>query len=223
MVLSKPRAIALGDIPTGHTAEEGNLRWNAGVLEVYTGIIWMALGSGGGGDQTRILNITGADLGYANPATPGVFVSGGTPPTGMPGARIPVLDFADGANKNHAGWEVGSFYPNYGTESLQLNLVWTSTVTTGSVVWRTAFAAMADGDNITNKIFADPQSVTTAAPDASMKLTVSAISLSQAQADAVAAGDTVVIVVQRDPTDAADDMAGTARLVAASLSWVSGG
>ena len=92
------------------------------------------------------------------------------------------------------------------------------TATTGNVIWRAEVEAITDGDATDTDAassYAAPQSVTDAAPGTPAgRITVAEITLSVAQADAMAAGDLVRLRISRNATNASDTMAGDAEVLA---------
>jgi hypothetical protein len=208
--LARPSAYTLADIPAGHTPVAGTIRWTGSVFEIFNGSLWSAVG---GSDPYFRLNISGADLGYANPATPGSYVPSATPPAGLPGVRLDTLDFPDGASISQAGWivrRVNKLISN----PLALHLTWFSTATAGSVVWQAAIAPF-DSDSLgSGLVFGSLHGLVDAAPGTAYQFTTNALDIT---AGLPALYDDFVLLVRRDPTNGNDDMAGTARLVSAYL------
>jgi hypothetical protein len=91
-------------------------------------------------------------------------------------------------------------------------LVWTSTVTTGSVVWEVAYRTVA-GDDTTSLDQAAAEetlNVTDAAPGATDRRLQCAVTAAAAN---FAADETVEVKVSRDGTQGSDTLAGAAQLV----------
>ena len=181
----------------------GNLSWGAG--------------GSGGGDQTRALNVAAADIGYTSGAVLEAFVSAGTPPSGAVVQRIMTVAFDSDADR-FASWDIGSFYPNYSGQTLTLTIEWMTDATTGDCTWKAAFAAFNSGDALTNKVTAAMRSTTTSAPGTAKTVVTTTITFTQVQADAVAAGDSVVLLLGRD-TVAGTPLSGKAKVTKLSLSW----
>jgi hypothetical protein len=170
-------------------------------------------------DTVHALNLVGADLGYTNAPTPGTYTPAGTPPSGLPAVRIPVLDFADGAVDQFCAWEIGSFFKNYSGQKLRVDIVWTSTVTTGNVRFVVSAASYASGADITTKVFDSKTAGALAAPASSMLTTKTTILVERVWFDDIDAGDNVIFLLGRTPTDGGDTMVGTARVLSVTLSW----
>lgn len=133
-------------------------------------------------------------------------------------AHFLTLDF-DGAGATiescHFNFRVPIDYASGGT----LKLTWIANAVAGSVKWQAQVSAVTPGDVDTpiEHAFAAAASVTTAAnATEANRDTESAITLTM---DGAAAGDTVDLVVFRDPADAADTCTVDARIRAAVFEY----
>jgi hypothetical protein len=208
--------------PAGNPAEGTSLLFvNASdqLVKRTSGGADTTFGSGGssGGDQTRMLNVAAADIGYTSGAVLEAFVSAGTPPSGAVVPRIMTVAFNSDADR-YASWDIGSFYPNYSGQTLTLTIEWMTDATPGDCTWKAAFAAFNSGDVLTNKVTAAMRSTTTSAPGTAKTVVTSTITFTQAQADSVAAGDSVVLLIGRDTT-AGTPLSGKAKITKLALSW----
>ena len=106
---------------------------------------------------------------------------------------------------------------NYvGTASIIL--VWTSTATTGNVVWDADYRAVGgnDAESLDQATFQESVTVTDAAPAAANNRLEVSVSLTSAN---LAADDTLEFAIGRDGADSADTMAAAAILVDVLLQY----
>jgi hypothetical protein len=99
-----------------------------------------------------------------------------------------------------------------------LEIRWTTTLTSGDVVWDCDYRAVGgnDAESLDQASNQESVTVTDTAPGAANRLLVTTISLTSAN---FAAGDTVEFTIFRDGTDSADTLAGTAILVGARFQY----
>lgn len=136
------------------------------------------------------------------------------PDTGVRGTHA-VLNF-EKATVRGIPWQ--KFMPaGYdGTNNLRVSLYWVAlAATTGNVVWAAAFERdNAGGDDIDSESFAALQTAApSAAPGTAGVIAKATIDFTQAQADAIAAGEPLRLFVQRTSSDGSDTMADTAQLL----------
>lgn len=121
-----------------------------------------------------------------------------------------VAVFEDSGTPN-ANWD-GRMPPSYNDSDIEVEIHWASVTTnSGAVVWNVEFERLDNnGQVITADGFASAISVTAnpAATTGALKYTV--IALTQAQADAVAAGESFRMRITRNTASGSDTMVGQA-------------
>lgn len=106
---------------------------------------------------------------------------------------------------------------SYAAGTITVTLYWVAaTATSGDVVWNVQFEAMA-GTDIDADSYASVQAATGTANGTSGILTATSITLTQAQADAIAAGGSFRIQVIRDADNGSDSMTGDAQLLCIAI------
>lgn len=100
----------------------------------------------------------------------------------------------------------------------KLKIVWTSTVTTGNVVWDFVYRAVggSNAESLDQSTAQESLTVTSAAPGAADRRMVSEMALTAAN---LAAGDTLEFAFGRDGADAADTLAGAVTVHAVLLEY----
>jgi hypothetical protein len=130
---------------------------------------------------------------------------------------LPVLEFEDGTATAGEYAIFGGFLPQtYAAGSLRVRIAWMAeSATTNAVKWDAAFKSFTDNvDDMDVKVFAASQTATTTTADTSSgKLKYTEITLTQAQADSVAAGEYFQLYLFRDADNGADTMSGDAQVV----------
>lgn len=108
---------------------------------------------------------------------------------------------------------------NYGGEDVNVDIDWVAeTATSGGVTWGVEFEANAPGGNdIDSDSFATQQTGTSTTNATSGVITRTTISLTQAQADAIAANDNFRLRVQRVTGDGGDTMTDDAEIIKVSV------
>lgn len=103
----------------------------------------------------------------------------------------------------------------YDGKPLEVHIHWVAaTATSGDVVWGGAWERdAAAGHDIDGNSFASQKTETTAAPGTSGQIKITTIEFTQAEADAIVAGDAYRLMLQRVAGDAADTMAGDAQVL----------
>jgi len=107
----------------------------------------------------------------------------------------------------------------YSGEDITVNIDWVAeTATTGGVTWGVSFEANSTGGNdIDLDSFSAQQTGTDTTNATSGIITTTSITLTQAQADAIAAGDYFRMELERVVTDGDDDMVGDAQILKITL------
>ena len=123
-----------------------------------------------------------------------------------------VLDFADGANTLSAQTQL--LLPADWLAGVDVRLVWFTTATAGNVVWQVATICVADAET-GDPAFNTASTVTDAAKGTTLQHNDAAIT--GLTMTGCAAGETLFLRVFRDPANASDTLAATARLVAVEL------
>jgi hypothetical protein len=176
------------------------------------------VGSGSGSASKEIrFNIAGANVGYTASPTPGTFTSAGTPPTGMVVPRVDTQDYSDSADQ-YASW-AATVPDNYAGEDLTVEIEYLlDSVTSGDVTWKAAFAASGDATDMTNKVTAAKQATTSTVPGTAQVKERTTIAFTQAQADSLAAGSNITLIVARD-TAAGTPATAAARMTGLRIYW----
>jgi len=108
---------------------------------------------------------------------------------------------------------------NYAGEDITVEIEYMlDSVTTGDVTWKVGFAASTDGTDMTNKVTAARQATTSTVPGTAKVKKRATITLTAAQADSIAAGYNITMVVGRD-TAAGTPAAAAARLTGLRIYW----
>lgn len=125
-------------------------------------------------------------------------------------AAARVLTFTDTATK--IGMSGSITVPKNYVGTLKFYVIWTSTVTSGNVVWDVDYSSTG-GDNTTSLDVAaveEALTVTDAAPGASLRRLNVEVSATSAN---VSADDTLQVTLSRDGADGSDTLAGSAHVV----------
>lgn len=120
--------------------------------------------------------------------------------------------FTDTATKDslYSMFHVPMDYNSAGTTKIYA--VWTSTATTGSVVWEIAYRSIGGNDttSLDQTTAAETLSVTASAPSATDRRMIPSVTATAAN---FAAGDTVELKISRNGTSGSDTMAASAQLL----------
>jgi hypothetical protein len=128
-----------------------------------------------------------------------------------------ILAFADD-DVEGIPWQ--RFMPqNYSGDDLTLNIYWVADgAIVGDVIWAAAIERDEPGHNVDADAFAALQTAAAStAPGTNGDIALATIAFTQAQADAVAAGEPMRLFIQRTGDDVGDTMVGDAQLVRAVL------
>lgn len=192
------------------------------VLNVFTSALKGLVPSSGGGTT----NFLRADGTWAAPAGGGsvttIFdafnANNVLYPASAPGGAfsrnaIPIVTFDDAVNEQIIrSFKMSDDYAD-GDLTVDIDVV-AASATTGNMVFAVAFEANAPGGNdIDSDSFAAQKTVTIAAPGTSGVIARGSITFTQAEADAIAAGNAGRIQVERLATDGSDNMSGDAQLI----------
>ena len=130
----------------------------------------------------------------------------------------PIIAFDDTVAENVI---FNSVMPSgYAGGDISLIIDWVADAITGDVIWGIEFEANAPfGNDIDTDSFATQQTETSTANPTSGRIRRVTITLTQAEADAVAALDSYRIRLQRRAADGGDTMVGDAQVV--NMSWSS--
>ena len=160
---------------------------------------WVVAPSGGG-NQLDNFNANDALFPSSNPAV-------GTSRNGHP---ILAFGFTVNESVNFASVMSNDYSPG----NITVDIDWVSDETDDSCVWGIQFERNAPGgNNINSDSFATQQTVTTTTSGTAGVIARSSIVLTQAQADAIAAGDSYRLRLERLKTDGADDLSTNAEVV----------
>lgn len=118
-----------------------------------------------------------------------------------------VAEFADGANLS---MQRTMLLPGDFTGAIDAKFKWSTTATTGSVVWQLATVCVADGET-DDPAFNTASTVTDAAKGTTLQTNDATIT--GVTATGCAAGELLHLKVSRDSAHASDDLAATARLI----------
>jgi len=159
----------------------------------------------GGSPFTKILDANNALYPSSNPA--GAFSRNGHP--------IIVFDDTTAENVIFTN-SVGS---GYSGDDITVNIDWVAeSAITGGVTWGVSFEANAEGGNdIDSDSFATQQTGNSDTNATSGIITTTSITLTQAQADSIAAGDYFRMEVERVVSDGDDDMVGDAQILSITI------
>ena len=129
----------------------------------------------------------------------------------------PLIAFDDTTDENIVFHALAS--RDYSDGALTVDLDWVAaTATTGDVMWTAAFERIAPGgQDIDSDGFATIQKATSTTNGTSGIVTRTSITFTQAQADAIAAGDAFRLRVTRDANDGADTLVGDAQLLRVTI------
>jgi hypothetical protein len=128
-----------------------------------------------------------------------------------------VLSFTDDSIEG-IPWQ--RFMPqNYSGDDLTLNIYWVADgAIVGDVIWAAAFERDAVGHNVDADAFAALQTAAAStAPGTNGDIALATIAFTQAQADAVAAGEPLRLFIQRTADDVGDTLVGDAQIIRAVL------
>jgi hypothetical protein len=123
-----------------------------------------------------------------------------------------VADFADSSNLS---MQRTFMLPSDFTGAIDLRFKWTTTATTGSVVWQAATICVADAET-DDPAFNTASTVTDAAKGTTLQTNDATIT--GLTATGCAAGELMHLKVSRDSAHASDDLAATARLIGVEVS-----
>jgi len=144
-----------------------------------------------------------------------------------PGADGAALEFRAGGSTPAENMEVFSFdaaaieyvdlygkvSARYATGNFKVDLPWmAASATSGAVVWEVGVRRVHSGEAFSTAQTYSYQSATTTAPGTNGQTATTSINFTQAQADAIVAGDKVVVRVRRNATAGGDTMTGDAQL-----------
>jgi hypothetical protein len=127
------------------------------------------------------------------------------------------LDFADAGNALSAQQSMMLSTGFTGAaNSIDYNLYWFTSATTGNVVWQVAHRCTATGDD-TDQTFIAADTVTDAAQGTTNRLNLAIVA--SASTTGCAAGSVITFKVTRDPAHASDTLAASARLYGIELTY----
>jgi len=153
------------------------------------------------------------------PQMAGFKTAGGCNPTRFNGTNFPVYALAFDATTSEAAWFQFPLL-NYGSGNITLDVYWYSdTETTHAVVWSTKIGAITPGDatDMETKAFASAQQATGSIPSQNQGLVKTTITISNL--DSCAAGDWMVLELDRLPADASDTSTSDALCVMLVLTY----
>lgn len=125
--------------------------------------------------------------------------------------QMGVLDFADSANLSA---QVTYKLPSTWTGTVDANITWLTSATSGNVVWQLATICVADAET-DDPAFNTASTVTDAAKGTTLQTNDAAIST--VTVTGCAAGELLHVKIQRDAGHASDNLAATARLIGVEL------
>ena len=125
--------------------------------------------------------------------------------------QMGVLDFADGSNLSA---QITYMLPSTWTGSVDANIKWLTSATTGNVVWQVSTICVADAET-DDPAFNTASTVTDAAKGTTLQTNDAAIS--GVTMTGCAAGELLHLKIQRDSAHASDTLAATARLIGVEL------
>lgn len=143
------------------------------------------------------------DLPTSNPAVPACKTGTNT--------QMGVLDFADGSNLSA---QITYKLPSTWTGTMDANIKWLTSATTGSVVWQVQTICVADAET-DDPAFNTASTVTDAAKGTTLQTNDAAIT--GVTTTGCAAGELMHIKILRDSAHASDTLAATARLIGVEL------
>ena len=109
----------------------------------------------------------------------------------------------------------GVMSPRYTGAGLKVRLPWVAaSATANGTRWAVAFRRLDTGEDVDTSHSYSEQEATGTAPATNGQVVYTEIAFTQAQADAIAAGEKLVLRIRRDVADAADTMSGDAQLLA---------
>lgn len=123
------------------------------------------------------------------------------------------LDFADGSNLSA---QTHLKLPSDWTSTVDVKLVWFTSATTNSVVWQVSSICVADAET-SDPAFNTASTVTDAAKGTTLQLNDA--SITGLTVTGCAAGELLLLKVQRDSGHASDTLAATARLVGIEMTY----
>lgn len=131
-----------------------------------------------------------------------------TASTDEPDNVIPVLDFDPGSTEEYVYFQ--GFMPSaYAGNGVTVTIGWSSTATTGNVIWSVAFKSVTDdADDLDTKTFAaENDSAADATASAAGEVAYTSITFTDgADMDSVAAGEMFWLEVRRSSADASDTL-----------------
>lgn len=125
--------------------------------------------------------------------------------------QMGVLDFADSANLSA---QVHHKLPSTWTGTVDANIKWLTTATTGDVVWQLATVCVADAET-DDPAFNTASTVTDTAKGTTLQ--TNDASITTVTVTGCAAGELMHVRIQRDSAHASDTLAATARLIGVEL------
>lgn len=125
--------------------------------------------------------------------------------------QMGVLDFADGSNLSA---QITYALPSTWTGTVDANIKWLSSGTTGNVVWQLSTICVADAET-DDPAFNTASTVTDATKGTTLQTNDAAIT--GVTATGCAAGELMHLKIQRDSAHASDTLAATARLIGVEL------
>jgi hypothetical protein len=157
-----------------------------------------------GGDERAFDRFTADDA---------IFPTEVPPATILRRSRENVLDFAKDLVDNHYIQFASAIGAGYSGVPLALTLYWVAeSAVAGDVVWRAQFTNFATGESFTVIASGANKSVVSTAPGVLGNIQSAVIPFTQAEADALAAGDPYMLRIYRQSTDILDTMLDGAQL-----------
>jgi hypothetical protein len=199
-----------------------------GLLDTFTSSAKGLVPAAGSTSTTKFLNAAGL---FNEIAANIVLTAGGGWPSTTSGAADPVkvefatnkqnlwlMDFADGASKLYAEWTV-TMPADYNGGTVTAVFYWTvNSTSTNSVVWGIQARAWGDFETI-DQPWGTAVEVTDAASGTANQVLVTNSTSAMTIAGTPAANKVVQFRVYRDPANASDTLAATARLISVKLTY----
>ena len=133
--------------------------------------------------------------------------------TGATHTQLGTMDFADSANLS-AQYHLK--LPSDWTSTVDAKFVWFTSATTGDVVWQLSTICRADAE-VAEAAFNTASTVTDTAKGTTLQLNDA--SITGVTVTGCAAGELMLLKVQRDSGHASDSLAATARLIGVELTY----
>ncbi|KKN46763.1 hypothetical protein LCGC14_0669870 [marine sediment metagenome] len=115
------------------------------------------------------------------------------------------LDFDQGTDQS--SYFEGISPVGYGGQTITVDLFYVVNTTTGTVIWEVSIERMEEGLDLTSDSFDTAGSVTDTVPGTANTLGKATLTLTQTQADELAAGEAFRLRVKREATDTGSDVA----------------